>query len=256
MQYFTITRLYILLFCLLLFSCNISNSKIPVTDTKPAENIKATKDQEERRMRSEEYCKAHHVPVYSNPNSLFMEQEEKVVIKPKDEVVDRALALCYIGLKSEGLNQQQLDKMSKDFNIMKKLTANEKDYATTTHPTEQQKIDADWGYESLHVMLWALSFIDTLNYPDRVCDVANDVKIIHGLSEQQFREKAKLRSKKEILDQADLILRLDWACVNARVKKNPAPGNLDREVVYERHYAFNWLINYMNQSWDDITTDT
>jgi hypothetical protein len=60
----------------------------------------------------------------------------------------------------------------------------------------------------------------------------------------------------EILDQADLILRLDWACVNARVKKEPAPGNLDKGVVFERHHSLNWLINYMNQDWDNVSTDT
>jgi Domain of unknown function (DUF4272) len=119
-----------------------------------------------------------------------------------------------------------------------------------------QKIDANWRYESLHVMLWALGFIDTLSYPDQICDVANDTKIIHDLSEQQFRQKAKLRSKKEILDQADLILRLDWACVNARLKKEETPGNLDKGVVFERHHSLNWLINYMHQDWDDVTTDT
>ncbi len=146
--------------------------------------------------------------------------------------------------------------MDKDFNIMSKLTPSEKNYATAKLPTEQQKTDANWRYESLHVMLWALGFIDTLSYPDQMCNVANDVKIIHGLTEQQFRQKAKLRTKKEILDQADLILRLDWACVSARVKNQSAPSNLDKGVVFERHHSLNWLINYMNQDWDNVTTDT
>jgi hypothetical protein len=250
-------RFFILLLSLSLFSCNNSdNSKVATPITKPVENITATKDQQDRRRQSEEYCKAHNVPIYANPNSLFIDPEDKVIIRTQDEVVDRTLALCYIGLKSEGLEQRHLDKMDKDFNIMKKLTANEKDYATGKQPTEQQKIDANWRYESLHVMLWALGFIDTLSYPDQMCNVANDVKIIHGLTEQQFRKKAKLRSKKEILDQADLILRLDWACVSARVKSQPAPGNLDKGVVFERHHSMNWLINYMNQDWDNVTTDT
>jgi hypothetical protein len=90
----------------------------------------------------------------------------------KDEVVDRALTLCYLGLKSEGLEQEHLDKMDKDFSITEKLTPNEKAYATAMQPTEQQKIDANWRYESLHVLLWALGYIDSLNYPDQMCNVA------------------------------------------------------------------------------------
>lgn len=105
-------------------------------------------------------------------------------------------------------------------------------------------------------MLWALGFVDVLAYPDRMCNVANDVKIIHDLTEAQFRQKAHLRNKKEILDQADLILRLDWACVNARVAKENIPGDMDAEVVFERHHSLNWLINYQHQEWDEVTTDT
>jgi hypothetical protein len=89
-----------------------------------------------------------------------------------------------------------------------------------------------------------------------MCNVGDDVEIILKLKEKNFRQNAKLRSKQEILDQADLILRLNWACVNARVKNEPMPGGLDASVVYERHYSLNWLIRYMDQAWDDVTTDT
>jgi hypothetical protein len=243
------------IFSLALISCN-SNQQQPPEIAIPVEHIDPSKDQKERRLQSEAYCKAHNIPIYTNPNALFAEQEANVTIRPKNEVVDRALALCYIGLKSEGLEQVNLDKMDKDFHIMPKLTANEKAYATASQPTEQQKIDANWRYESLHVMLWALGFIDQLNYPDSMCDVAKDVKIIHDLTEKEFRETAKLKTKKEILDQADLILRLNWACTNARIENKKTPGNLDKQVVFERHYALNWLINYLNQEWDNISTDT
>lgn len=246
-----------------LFGCGQNNTNKATSEnsatqpiTKPVENIAATKEQVERRAKSEEFCKSKNVPVYKNPNSLFVETDDKVNIRTQDEVVDRALALCYIGLKSEGLEQERLDKMDKDFNISAKLTPNEKAYATAKQPTEQQKIDANWRYESLHVLLWALGYIDTLSYPDKMCNVADDVKIIYELKEKGFRQKAKLRTKKEILDQADLILRLNWACVSARVKNEPAPGGLDKSVVFERHHTLNWLINYMDQMWDDVTTDT
>ncbi|WP_079688608.1 DUF4272 domain-containing protein [Ohtaekwangia koreensis] len=31
---------------------------------------------------------------------------------------------------------------------------------------------------------------------------------------------------------------------------------LNSSVVFERHYSLNWLIRYMNQDWDKVTTDT
>jgi hypothetical protein len=224
--------------------------------TKPVKDINPTQQQIERRKRSEVICLSKGVPVYKNSNSLFVDSDTSVTIRTKDEVVDRALALCYIGLKSEGLEQKFLDKMDKDYNVSSKLSLDEKLYATSKAPTQQQKVDANWRYESLHVMLWALGFIDSLRYPDQMCDVASDVKIIHDLTEGQFRSKAKLRTKSEILDQADLILRLNWACVSARIANETAPGELDASVVYERHYSLNWLIRHLDQEWDKVTTDT
>jgi hypothetical protein len=241
-----------------LFGCgqNKSNDTDDQPITKPVENIMATKDQLERRAKSEELCISRGVPIYKNPNSLFVDAEDSVTIRTQDEVVDRAFALVYIGLKSEGLEQIHLDRMDKDFKIMAKLSPNEKSYATSDSPTEQQKIDANWRYEGLHVLLWALGYIDSLSYPSQMCNVADDVKIIYELKEEKFRQQARLRSKKEILDQADLILRLNWACVNARIKNESAPGGLDSGVVVERHHTLNWLIKYMDQEWDDVTTDT
>jgi hypothetical protein len=60
----------------------------------------------------------------------------------------------------------------------------------------------------------------------------------------------------QILDQADLIYRYHWAVVDARVKGKQPPAGLDPGIVYERHYALNWLIRYSDQEWDDISTDT
>lgn len=250
-------KIYHLLPALLfIFSCKDNSKKTTTTVTKPVENITATPDQSERRKQSEEYCKAHGIPVYANPNALFVDAEAAVTTRTKDEVVDRALSLCYLGLKSEGLTEKELTQLNKDYAVTPKMSPNEKAYAKEKNPTNQETTNANWRYESLHVMLWALGFIDSLNYPDKMCVVADDVKHIFQQSEDEFRQKAKLRSKKEILDQADLILRLHWACVDARVKNAPMPGNLNASVVYERHYSLNWLIRYLNQNWDDVTTDT
>ncbi len=246
-----------------LFGCDLKNKKsenssetINSPITIPVENISATSDQEERRTKSEKICESNDVPIYKNPNSLFVAPEKETELRTKDEVVDRAIALLYLGLKSEGLEQIHLDKMEEDYGISSKLSRTEKEYAYSSNPTDQQKTDANWRYESLHVLLWSLGYIDELVYPNQMCNVANDVKIIYELGADKFRSQSKLRSKKEILDQADLILRLNWACVSSRVINETAPGGLNSSVVYERHYALNWLIKYLNQDWDDVSTDT
>lgn len=258
------THLPSYLLIILLFTitaCDENNSPIinnneNQTVTKLVENIIATEAQKDRRKKSEKYCTSQNIPIYKNENSLFVESDENVTIITKDEIVDRALSLLYLGLKSEGLEQEHLNKLDKDYNICSNLSGIEKEYVYSSTPSEQQKIDANWRYESLHVLLWALSYIDSLDYPNEVCNVAEGVQIIFELTETEFRVNLKLRTKKVILDQADLILRLDWACVNARINNEDAPNNLDPSVVYERHYSLNWLINNLNQDWDNVTTDT
>ena len=71
-----------------------------------------------------------------------------------------------------------------------------------------------------------------------------------------MRAKARLRPQAEILDAADLIYRYNWAATDARINGRSAPAGLDGSVIYERHYALNWLIGYLDLPWDDISTDT
>lgn len=249
----------VLLFCLplSLFSCQQRQPAAPPAPVGvPVEHVVATKDQQVRRAQSEAYCRAHGVPYYRNPTALFTDAEAATTLRTQDQVVDRALALSFIGLKSEGLPPDRLAEIDHAYHITAKLTPVERAYVLAPHPTDQQRRDANWRYESLHVLLWALGYVDALEYPDKMCDVAHDAAIIHALSESQFRQQATLRSKKMVLDQADLILRLDWACHDARLARKPAPGNLNPEIILERHHALNWLITYMNQEWDDVSTDT
>ena len=64
-------------------------------------------------------------------------------------------------------------------------------------------------------------------------------------------------SQSEILDAADITLRYDWACVEARVHGKEAPASLNGDVVMERHYAFNWIIGANGGAgWDDIQPNT
>ena len=239
------------------FSCSEQPTATQVArDAVPVEHIIAIKDQQARRAQSEAVCKAHDVPIYQNPNAMFVDSEAETSLRTKDQVVDRALALCFIGLKSEGLSPARLVDIDRAYHITPKLSPTELAYVTAKEPTDQQRLDANWRYESLHVMLWALGYVDALDYPDRMCDVAHDAKIIHDLSAAQFRQRATLRTKKEVLDQTDLILRLDWACTEARLAKKPMPGNLNSEIIMERHHSLNWLITYMDQVWDDVSTDT
>jgi hypothetical protein len=239
----------------LFFSCT-SKKDSSLADRKEKinelESAPCSQEQLERKSRSMEYCKNYGIPTIDFLPCI----ENEVAIRTKDEIVARALALCFLGLKSEGLEREHLEEFDKKYQVSQYFTENEKLYVLSDAPTDQQVTDANWRYESLHVLLWALGYKDSLKYAGEVCNVAEDVKIIFAKTRDEFSNQSKLRSKEEILDQADLIYRIHWACVDARTKNQAAPAKLDASVVYERHHVLNWLISYMNQHWDDVSTDT
>jgi len=117
-----------------------------------------------------------------------------------------------------------------------------------------------WKCEAIWTLCWALGIIDDLGEAHVLADLnqidPEKYPIVQGTDPNVFiKEKHPVRSKKEILDQTDLYYRLNWACVNERLKGSELtvvhPG-----VVYERQYTLNWLVNYMDQDWDDVTCDT
>lgn len=77
-------------------------------------------------------------------------------------------------------------------------------------------------------MLWALGYVDKLGAPTELCNVSQDVGYLQQKdSFGQFLSDATLRSKSELLDEADLIYRYNWVCVNSRIKgKLRLPGSI------------------------------
>ena len=52
-----------------------------------------------------------------------------------------------------------------------------------------------------------------------------------------------------------LYYRFNWACVDERINGREIEG-INPGIVYEKQYALNWLINYMDQDRDYVTCDT
>ncbi len=130
------------------------------------------------------------------------------------------------------------------------------------HPSDEQRTKETWKSECIWILLWALyRGADTPGFPDQICQL-NQIAgphypIIHEGGPQGFIEKATtLRPLNEILDLLDLYYRLDWICTDARLHHDEAYLTVVPGVVYERHYALNWLTCYRNQDWDDVTCDT
>lgn len=221
-----------------------------------------------RRKRSRSILKDKYI--YVPAWYPVIESEAEAHCRTKEEIAERAVALLIVSLYSEC---RVSEKMSYEeacnfvkgiidqYDANKMFSPEEIAYLNNPDSTEQEQTQYSWQYENLFVMEWALGLVegmDNLDYPDHICDVPLTVQLLNEFeSFDDILEKAEPKSNKQLLDECDLIFCLDWACVDTRVHKLPAPAGLDSGVVVERHKALNWLVGADERAdWDDVGTDT
>lgn len=223
-----------------------------------------TADQE-RRERSITLLKEQGIPYMEHLRSQVTESES--ALKNREELVRRATVLFAVAVYSEVLLSENPDphealtyfhKMDEIYGIQKWITPAEAAYLANPQPEESESIQFVWRYECCAVLLWAAGIIEELPFPSEICDVPIIATLFwqhQGI--EDLLSKGIPRPEAEILDAADLTLRYDWACVDARVNSKETPGSMDGGIVMERHYTFNWIIGANDGAdWDDIQPNT
>ncbi len=243
------------LFCFFVTSIAVGQS--PEERKTKIEELKAkepSKEAVERKQRSMDRLKKEGVPVMEHLPVIEDSTEAKK--RTTEEIAHRAIALVICAVKGEGLDQAKIDALVEKYGAEEFFTPAEEKFLKDADPSQQDRINFAWKYECVWVLLWSLGYLEELPKPEAICDVPKLAGIFRDRDTAQFIKDAKLRPFPEILDQADLIYRYHWATTDARIKGQPAPAKLDGGVVMERHYVLNWLIGYMDQAWDDVSTDT
>lgn len=220
----------------------------PAMPSTPGSDALARKARSEARLKSEGVVVNETLPVIAS--------EAEAKIRSKEAVVERAIGLMIVAVKGEGLEQDRVDWVVKRYGAGKMLSPAEQRFIAERAPTQRDRVQFAWRYEGLAVLLWALGLEVELVRPANIVDAGKIVDVISRRTLAELRADAKPRTASELLDEADLIYRYDWACVDARAGGKPAPASIDCEIVVERHHALNWLIGYMGQDWDDVSTDT
>lgn len=218
------------------------------------EQAKASKEALDRKARSMARLKKEGVPTIDH--LPVIEDSTEAKRRTTEEIAKRAIAICMAAVKAEGIEQETVDSLVKRYGAEKFLSPEEASFIKNANPSQPDRIKFSWRYEGYWVLLWALGYVETLDRPEKICDVAKAVKFLQERDTEKFIKDAKLRSLGEILDEADLIYRYNWAVTDARVNQKKAPAKLEGGVVQERHYVLNWLVGYMDQEWDEISTDT
>ncbi|QDQ00921.1 DUF4272 domain-containing protein [Lysinibacillus fusiformis] len=216
-----------------------------------------------RKNKTVAYLNENAIPfIHSLPQLPPVEQCQ---FKAQEDIARRAIALLMVIQHACDVAQGENIQESKDFfiNMLQKygveeyLTDNERDFLQAEEPSRQQAVTISWQYESYWVLIWALGLVNTLDFPDDVCDCDYAIKIVaNNETFEQFYLNTTMRSHEEILDEADKMYRLHWACVNGRIQGQEAPADMNENIVMERRRGLFWLMGNRDEEWDNISMDT
>lgn len=217
-----------------------------------------------RKRRSIGVLKEKGIPFIEHLKAAVYESECR--IPEKSEVVGRLSAVFAAAVISEvyasggyeepqEVSEDQLEQMEEQYQVSRWLSQEEQAYIENPQQRPLLHNKFGWRYECCSVLMWALSLIE-LKSPDQICDAAELGSIMWNNTFDSLMKQSTLRSRDEILDMQDLVFRYDWACVDARIHQKELEG-LNGEIVYEWHYALNWLVGADgNREWDEVVTTT
>lgn len=219
----------------------------------------------ERREHNQNVLREKGIPFL--PNLKVFVSEEEAVFRSPEEIALRLLPMFGVCVYCEAMSSQTREESLKYLKgvdtilggrLRELMTPQEQAFTDDEEPEQREVIRYSWRYECCYVLLWALGYIRELGDPAAPCNVSEMAKLLWSLKNpEELLKGAHPRSGKELLDAHDLILRYDWACVDARVKGQGAPAGLDGGVTVEWHYALNWLVGDNGHAdWDDISPNT
>lgn len=219
-----------------------------------------------RKERSEKYLNKMNIKI--NPQLPDIQNEATIKLKSTEETLKRAITALFasqIALdctgKPEDIKESAsfFTEMLQRFSFTDEPTPEEKIFFALTdrnNPIPPAKMAGKlaWRVEMAMPLLWALGFIKDLGYPDSISgfiEVAR--KIVSCKNYDELYQLCNMRSPTKILDKADLLFRMNWACTDARQNGEGPTGNLNPEVVAEQHKGLSWLIGAENaEDWDNV----
>jgi Domain of unknown function (DUF4272) len=209
-------------------------------------------DQVMRKQWMEGIIEEQGIPV--NRHLPPIESEAEVQIRSSKEIAERLIALVVVAAKGEGIDQESLDEFVAEKQASAFFSPAEAAFMADPNPSDHDRLQFSWRYESAWVMFWALQYIETpLQFPDTMCDVPLLVSTVKETDDLSAKGRHVTNN---ILNEADLIYRYHWAVRQASIDGKESPGGLHPGIVMERHQALNWLICYCDAEWDDVGTDT
>ncbi|WP_372724044.1 DUF4272 domain-containing protein [Novipirellula sp.] len=173
-----------------------------------------------------------------------------------EDVAIRTIILHCVAAVGYGVDPQPIIAWLKDLSVWEKVSPNEQNFLCANVPTDKERSDSRWRQEAQWALLWAIGKVEALGLPTQTCDTARLVdEIMPGLGDSidHFVSAASLRPPAELLGEDDRTYNLHCHARKA-FRDGSMPDDLVYDVLFQRHYAFEWLSG--EEDWDNVTTDT
>jgi hypothetical protein len=201
-----------------------------------------------RRLRAEGVAVSHPLPAPI--------EEIELELRDPQEVARRALALFLVALRAEALDSGDPVPVAEMEELQPlgfaALSSAERGFMLHPHPPRQTVMEMSWRYESLLALLWSLGRAE-LPPASEICDVPTLVDMLMETEEEAFVATAGLRLSSIVLDTLDLHQLYHQVVRQAEQEETEPAVELVPGVVFERHYALNWLTRFEEADWDDIS---
>ena len=207
-----------------------------------------------RKKRTEKKLKELGIPINQHLHTL--EGAYSLRLKKIEEVIDRIIALTIVSAKGSGAPDETINEFIETYNAYDLFTPDEKEFIESEDPDQDEYNTYSWKIECNSALLWAINLIPDLPFPHTLSDVETLYNLVLNSSRDELLEGASYRDKNEILDALDMLYRLHWAIVETRLKNESLPIEISPGVVYERRYALNWMVNLLDEEWDNISMNT
>jgi len=178
--------------------------------------------------------------------------------KTPQEVAKRAQVLIGVFQAATGRNKDTIINLLKENQLWSEVSELEKKFLETSD--EESKfisMQYSWRAEAVYILLWALNRFDFQEIPK---NESNLDQISDMVKKDDFFKKidvsnAQFRSINEIYNLFNDILKINWEIRDALINKKESPNDYHPSIIYEWHFALNWLTK-PDEEWDSITTDT
>lgn len=179
-------------------------------------------------------------------------------VREAAEVARRCIVLHAVIAAGHHESRPELVRWLRKEGLWEFVSLQEASFFEVESLTQQQYVNATWRAEALLPLLWALGRIEQMPPPVELCDAELLQDAMPPLFETvgEWLAFARLRDRDKIWAANEEIYQAHWKVRDAQLNHRSIPNGYSPEIVQERHHALNWLIGYMGQDWDEVTTDT